>query len=274
MKDHVLKTCKLMLAPAIRLLLRAGIGWKEFAEIGKQVFVEVAREDYGLQGRPTNSARVALMTGLSRREVGRIRKVLTGADAAPAPRPGRISEVLSAWHVDPQFVDPNGTPRVLSEQGDEGSLNALLDRYGGDTPRGALVKELQQLGLISKSSAGYRVEARDYIRRASDPDMLRQGGQAIHDHAATIVHNVAADRAGPARFERMATQRGIDPEDAADFEMLLAQKGQAFLEEMDQWLAERKQARSRASVNRKVVRTGVGLYLIYDETQGTEHNDQ
>lgn len=273
MKDHVLNTCKLMLAPAVRLLLRAGIGWKEFAEISKQVFVEVSRQDYGLQGRPTNSARVALMTGLSRREVGRIRKVLTGADSAPVPRPSRISEVLSAWHVDPGFLDSNGKPRVLSEDGDDGSLNALLDRYGGDTPRGALIKELLQLGLISQSAAGYTVEARDYIRSASDPDMLRQGGQAIHDHAATIVHNVAADRAGPARFERMATRIEIDPEDAADFESLLAQRGQDFLEEMDQWLAERKQTRSGAPINRKAVRTGVGMYLIYDETQGTQYND-
>jgi hypothetical protein len=273
MKDHVLNTCKLMLAPAVRLLLRAGIGWKEFAEISRQVFVDVARQDYGLQGRPTNSARVALMTGLSRREVGRIRKVLTGGDAPPVPRPSRISAVLTGWHVDPDFLDSDGMPLVLPEHGHESSLNALLDRYGGDTPRGALSKELLQLGLISETEGGYKVEARDYIRSASDPDMLRQGGQAIHDHAATVVHNVAADRSGPVRFERMATQLEIDPEDAGDFAVLLAERGQAFLEEMDQWLAQRRQARPGASVIRKPVRTGVGMYLIYDETEGTQDND-
>jgi hypothetical protein len=272
-KDQVLKTCKLLLAPAVRLLLRAGLGWKDFAEIGKQVFVEVARQDYGLKGRPTNSARVALMTGLSRREIGRIVRVLKGDDEAPSPRQSRISQILTGWHVDPEFRDSDGGPAVLPESGASGSLASLLDRYAGDIPHGALIKEMLQLGLMRHDESGYAALARDYIRAASDPDLLRQGGRAIHDHATTILHNVAADRSGPARFERMATRLEVDREHAAEFERMLAERGQEFLEEMDAWLAERGHARAGASANRKPVRTGVGMYLIYDETQGTKDND-
>jgi len=272
MKNQIFKTCKLMLEPAIRLLLRAGIGWNEFAEIGKQVFVDVARRDYGLQGRPTNSARVSLMTGLSRREVARIKNLPTGEEPSVVPGSSRISQVLSGWHLDREFLGPSGEPAVLAEDGDTGSLSALLDRYGGDIPRGALVKELVQLGLVTVDESGYTVNAREYVRMASDPGMLRQAGQAIHDHATTIVHNVAADRSNSSRFERMATQFQVDPSDAIAFEEVLAERGQAFLEEMDSWLSKSQSAKGSASVNRKAVRTGVGMYLIYDETQGTQHN--
>ena len=274
MKEQVLESCKRMLAPAVRLLLRAGIGWNEFAEIGKQLFVDIARKDYGLQGRPTNSARVAMMTGLSRREVARVKQVLIGeVPSTAATGKSRISQVLSGWHLDPDFLDSAGRPAALRQDGETHSLSALLDRYGGDMPHGALIKELIQLGLIKESERGFTVQARDYIRTPADADMLRQGGQAIHDHATTVVHNVGANRSSQPRFERMATQIAIDPSDAAAFEEYLAEKGQAFLEEMDLWLANRKLAAGHVPNQRKAVRTGVGMYLIYDETQGTQENE-
>ena len=63
----------LVLRPIARLLLRGGIGYREFSEISKTAFVQVATKDYGLRGRPTNISRVAVMTGLTRKEVRRIR---------------------------------------------------------------------------------------------------------------------------------------------------------------------------------------------------------
>jgi hypothetical protein len=272
MKRLILESCKLMLAPAVRLLLRAGIGWIEFASIAKQTFVEVAREDYGLQGRPTNSARVALMTGLSRREVARIKKDLDGVVGGATAGSSRISQVLTGWHLDPEFLDANGQPATLPEHGGTGSLSSLLDRFGGDMPRGALVKEMRQLGLIAIDNERATVKARDYIRTPADPDMLRQGSLAIRDHASTVVHNVNASPTSKPRFERMATQVDVDPQDAEAFGNFLAEKGQAFLEAMDRWLAQRKAGTGPAGIYRKAVRTGVGMYLIYDETQGTEDN--
>jgi len=268
MKSAVLGACRLMLEPVARLMLKAGIGFKEFAELGKQVFVDVARRDYGLQGRPTNAARVALMTGLARREVARVRDTLD-EEITEAPRSSsRLSEVLSGWHLDPDFTDANGAPLRLPLDGGQASLNALLDRYGGDIPHGALIKELTQLGLVSADGDSYQVEARDYIRELSDPDMLRQGGRAMHDHAETILHNVAADRAGAPRFERMATQVALAEADARAFEEFLAERGQAFLEEMDSWLSARKsRVQDRA---RGKYRVGVGMYLIHDDQTGNE----
>jgi hypothetical protein len=52
------------------------VTWAELADLSKEVFVDVAGCDYGLQGRPTNASRVAMITGLSRREVARLRNIL------------------------------------------------------------------------------------------------------------------------------------------------------------------------------------------------------
>ena len=78
LKDPILNACRHALRPIVRVLLRNGVTWSEFADLGKELFVDVARSDYGIQGRPTNTARVALMTGLSRREVTRVKGALAG----------------------------------------------------------------------------------------------------------------------------------------------------------------------------------------------------
>jgi len=263
-QQHVLDACRHLLMPIARLLIRSGIGWAEFASVAKQVLVDVARQDHGLQGRPTNTARVALMTGLSRREVTRVRQLLNGTCRTVSPPSSRISQVLTGWHSDPDFQTADGKPAELPVEGDRVSLTALLNRYGGDTPHGALLKELKSLGLIVPGNTGFHVTAREYIRSVSDPDLLRQAGIALHDHAATIVHNVQAERKGPARFERMATREHLHPDDARAFRKLLNDRAQAFLEEMDEWLA-RRSVLGRSNPDRKPTRAGVGVYLIHDE---------
>ena len=75
-KDQILDACRHFMRPIIRFLLRNRISWRAFSELSKEVYVEVAREDFGIQGRPTNNARVAMMTGIGRREVARIRDLL------------------------------------------------------------------------------------------------------------------------------------------------------------------------------------------------------
>ena len=87
------------LKPISRLLMKAGIGYREFAEISKCAFVDVATKDYGLRGRPTNISRVAVMTGLTRKEVKRIRdKISEGLDATTL-RVIPPAEILAKWHM-------------------------------------------------------------------------------------------------------------------------------------------------------------------------------
>jgi hypothetical protein len=268
-KQEVLNACRRLLAPVVRLLLRSGVTWAEFAELGKEVFVDVARRDYGLQGRPTNAARVALMTGLSRREVARVRDVLVGEAAPDAAPSDRISHVLTSWHIDPEFSAGDGSPAALPEVGAQGSFEALLRRYAGDTPHGALKKEMLQLGLVAREDDRLRVAARSYVRSSGDPAMIRQAGTSLHDHAATVVHNCDAHKTTAARFDRMATCVAFPASRIDEFQTLVADRGQAFLEEIDAWLAARQIATTAAPDDR-VVRTGVGIFLIYDDSRGTE----
>jgi len=264
-KDHLLHALRRLLRPTVRVLLRNGVTWAEFAEIGKEVFVEVARDDYGIQRRPTNTARVALMTGLSRHEVTRVKNVLTGERDRVEPPSNRISQILTAWHTDPDFLGADGSPLALPATGEGASVATLLKRYAGSMPHGAVLKELEQLELIEQTDAGFRAKARQYIRSAADPDLVRQAGVALHDHGATIAHNLDVGRTEPPRFERMATQLALPSRHVRAFREFLETEGTAFLQKIDAWLTVRA---AREKTRGPVVRTGVGVYLIHDDKRG------
>jgi hypothetical protein len=263
-KTALLKACRHLLVPIVRLLQRAGISWADFAELSKEVFVDVAGRDYGLQGRPSNVSRVAMITGLSRREVTRVRKILAGSEQGKPAAGGAIAQVLSGWHLDPDFVDSAGRPKSLPADGEGVSLGSLLRRYAGDTPHRAVIKELSKLELIEERGGRYEVRAREYIRSPLDPDMLRQVGVALHDHGMTLAHNVNPDRREAARFEGMATHPRVAAQHVKAFHVFMEEHGQAFLEEVDGWLSRHQVPEGNSSVSQGV-RLGAGVYLIQDD---------
>jgi len=207
-----------------------------------------------------------MMTGLSRREVARIRDRLLEEIEDPASRSGnRISEILTGWHVDKEFTDDTGQPKVLPPTGPSGSLSSLLKRYAGDLPHSALRKEMQQQGLIEITSDGnLRALKRDYTYMALDPEIVQQMSVSLHDHAATLDHNLNEARKTPPRFEGIADNNRISSRSAKTFMKLVETRGLDFLEEMDGWLSTHEIDEENGTSGHEV-RLGVGVYLIYDE---------
>src|ERR1700758_5769865 len=68
-REQVLQSTRQWLEPLVHILLVCGITWREFADLGKTSYVDVASKQFGKRGRPTNVSRTAVMTGLPRREV-------------------------------------------------------------------------------------------------------------------------------------------------------------------------------------------------------------
>src|SRR5215470_389632 len=105
---HVVAATRQLLKPVVHVLIRCGISWRDFAELAKTTFVEVATTKFGKRGRPTNVSRTAMLTGLARRDVRKQRERLENTPDAPTGYVTRGSLVLSAWHLDPEFLDAEG----------------------------------------------------------------------------------------------------------------------------------------------------------------------
>ena len=138
----------LAMRPFARFLLKGGVGFREFSEIAKRAFVDVATKDYGIRGRPTNISRVAVMTGLTRKEVRRIRQLNEEGDEDIASKDTPISQILHRWHTDTEFLTSAGSPRPLAQSGAKPSFASLVKKYGGDVPPGAMRTELERIDAI------------------------------------------------------------------------------------------------------------------------------
>jgi len=268
LKEQVIQSCRYLLLPVIRFLLRHGVTWNEFGELAKDAYVMAARQEYGLQGRPTNNSRVALLTGLSRREVARVRDRLLDDDgSADALQGNRIARVLTGWHVDTEFTDGHDQPNDLPMTGPTGSLSRLLKRYAGDLPHGAIRKEMLRRGLIEELENGHlRVLKRDYVYSNLGPEIIHRMGVTLHDHAATLEHNLNEERLSAPRFEAMADNAMVSPKALQKFQHLVETRGLSFLEEIDAWLSGNEIDDTQDAAER-TVRLGVGVYLIYDENE-------
>lgn len=257
-----LDACRRALGPIARWMLRAGVTWKEFADVSRRVFVAVATEEFGIKGRPTNVSRVALMTGLTRREVREQRKRLAGAGVAPPDPIHHATRVLTGWHRDEEFLDADGKPRALPEDGPAPSFQALLKRYAGDIPPGALAKELIRARSVVRADDGtYRALSRTYIPQRLDAIATRRSGDVLADLATTVEFNLSRAEGSDSRIERRAHNRRIDPRDVSAFRALLEREAQALLERMDDWLSAHELPETHAG---RTVRLGLGIYQITD----------
>jgi len=259
------------LRPIARWLLKSGVTWKEFAELARGVFVAVAAEEFGLRGRPTNVSRIALLTGMTRREVRRYREseAETPVENVRAEDDlNHASRVLAGWHVDREFIDELGQPRALDAKGEGATFEQLVRRYAGDIPVTALIKELLRSSSIERTTDGrYRALRRFYMPRAMDGQAVERAGAVIADLAATVEHNLTRDASEPPRFEGRAQNRHVDPRQLPAFRAFMEREGQAFLERCDEWLSAHE-AQQVDGTPVATLRLGVGVFAIQERMVG------
>lgn len=192
--------------PIARAMLRSGIGYREFAEISKSAFVNVASSDYGLRGRPTNASRVAVMTGLTRKEVKRLRDINDRGSNFAIDRELAPGVVLGSWYSHPDFTDSNGNPLELEMQGDGASFSDLVRRFGGDIPPGAMRTELVRIGAVQETEEGKLRALKSVFTPSNLDDRLALAFElSMKRLAETILFNTDPANQNSVRVERTIT---------------------------------------------------------------------
>lgn len=265
----VLSSLQGVLLPIVKLMLRCGLGCPEFIAVAKTVFVQAASEDYGLRGRPTNVSRVAAMTGLSRKEVTRIRSEGQRDRWTPDMEVTPANTVLHYWHFDPHFSDATGFPLPLPFDGPN-SFATLVKKHAGDIPEGAIRKELIRAGTVEEDASGLLVVRERYFYPAAfNEDFIRNAAFALKNLGETLVHNarLAGDQSSPApirhgRFERFAWTDRLDEPAIAEFRQWVRLEGTRFVERADDWIGKHEKS-AEGSTTRCTA--GVGLYYFQED---------
>lgn len=250
--------------------MKCGMTWREFADISKSIFVEVAGDEYGIKGRQTNVSRIAILTGIDRKEVRRQRDLLATVTSPPASKTTDATRVLSGWHQDREFSTVDGQPRPLPADGERRSFAALCRRYAGDISPTTLLKELKRVGAVVESATGeLTARSRYYMPTPFDPQWLMDAGSTFADLGDNMNYNLSAQAGTPTRFLGRATDETIDASAIPEFRAFIEEQGQPFLELVDDWLTQHRQEyiRQEETDPARQVRLGLGMFLIQDDKQ-------
>jgi hypothetical protein len=246
----------------VRILLRNGISYGTFADLAKWVYVDVAGREFAISGRKQTVSRVAVLTGLTRKEVQRLRELPGPHERETAERHNRAARVIAGWRREQEFLDSRGRPARLPVSGETGSFAALVRRFSGDMPARTVLDELERVGAVRQLDDG-RIElvTRAYIPRASETDKLHILGTDVSYLITTIDHNLRSDRAEP-RFQRKVAYDNLPDQAVAEFRTLSAEKAQALLEQLDEWLSRHDRDTQTAVAGTGRNRAGIGIYYF------------
>ena len=251
-----------MMRPLIRILLRNGISFQTFADIAKNQFVEVARSEFGIEGRKQSTSRIAVITGLTRKEVTRIFRLSFPGDQKAAERYNRASRVVSGWRRDGDFLDSEGTPAVLALSGRARTFQELVKRYSGDMPYRAVLDELVAQGVAQRQGkTRVRLMERAYLPKADAAMKLHILGTDTGYLIDTIGHNLRPGDSEPL-LQRKVLYDNLPDEALLALRRRASKMGQAFLEKLDKIFSGYDRDVNSDAGGRGRNTAGVGVYYF------------
>ena len=231
------------LRPFARVMLRSGVTYKSFAEIAKTAFVHEAMLERDAKGRVTNASRVAVRTGLSRKEVRRVSEltlVKDGPKSGAADHAGPPARVLHSWHFDQRFVDPDGSPLDVCFEGESPSFTDLVKAVGGDVPPGAVRAELFRAAAVQELENGLlRPTKRYFVPGDFDEKAITVLSGMLFPFISGVDHNSNPARKSAGFIQRIAYAR-LSPEDREAFRVWSRAEATRFIESIDDWLIARE----------------------------------
>lgn len=269
-QKRILSALLILLRPIARALLKVGVGYREFSETAKMAFVETATKDFGLRGRPTNVSRVAIMTGLTRKEVSRLRSNGELVEATVVRRATPVSEVLHRWHTDKEYLSESGRPLPLEFDGRTVSFTKLVKRYGGDVPPGALKTELKRIDAIEIDNRGLLVPRTRIPYSIDDREKIIGGFvNTIYPAALNLIHNMDSDGEADWWVNLAVTSKYIDASDRGRVMTLSSERLKEFSESLDDLYGAYEALNDRGRDGEGSSKA-VGIGVFYFEEDKTE----
>lgn len=184
-----------MLKPIAKILMRNSVGARDFCELAKTAFVDVARETYGLRGRPTNVSRMAVITGLTRKELDRIRTKLNDGQPLEMPKTSVVDRLLKQWTSDLNYLDSSGKPKSLPFDDHLPSFSDLVNQASSDIPPGAMRTELIRTGAVVTQKDGSLAVQHDELPLNDDVnDIVAAFTGSIEPVCQCVLNNLEAEK--------------------------------------------------------------------------------
>ena len=263
LQNRLIQCISSCLRPLVRIMLRSGIGYRQFAELAKLAFVKEASGEKGSRGRQTNLSRVAIRTGISRKEVARLQSQIEGRSDASSTARGvdfhsvHAARVLQLWHSDPRFIDSDGSPKKLPFADDGIDFSSIVKAAGGDVPPGAVRAEMLSANAVVEFDDGTLKPTKRYFVPADVGEELLVGFTHM---VIPVLEGLARNtdyRCTDPFIQRLVYSDRLAPRVVPLFRKQARERVSDFVQSVDDWLSSNEIPDSQVH---SPCRYGVGVF--------------
>lgn len=254
-----------VLQPLARLMIGHGLQLPSMVELLKKALVDEAVLAYGLDDKTSSDSRIALLTGVHRKDVKRLR----AADELPeltAPMVPVAASVVARWISDPRYLNADQTPRWLARTPKRGvagepDFTALVAEVSRDVGARAVLDELVRLGVVELRADGLvALKSGAFVPRQGLQESFEFLAANVRDHLATAVHNLTPQRDAPAKLEQCAFVADLSQAQAAELHQRARQLWATALQQFLQTATVAEQRSQSEPGPRYRVRFGAYFY--------------
>ncbi len=268
LEQKLMQAARRILRPLVRILLRNGVASDALTDLVRKTYVDVAEEEFGIEGKRQTIARIAVITGLNRKEVSRLRG-LDPLDRADEVWWKRAAHVLGSWLRDEAFLDRKGDPVDLAFSGDVPSFEALVKKHSGDMYPWSVADELLRMGAIEEVDGKLRMTARGYVPGGDPERIVDILGLDTAELMETIDHNLQASEDDERLFQLKVLSDNVPVEYLDEFNAFSRRLARPVIDELSRWLAERDKGRDWSGDDERV-EVGLGIYQINRVARGRD----
>ncbi|MDD5332692.1 MAG: DUF6502 family protein [Rhodoferax sp.] len=209
----------LVLQPLARLMIDHGLQLPSLVELLKKALVQEAMTAYGLADKGSSDTRIALLTGVHRKDVRRLREAPVSADPA-SPMVPVAAMVVARWISEPRYLNADQTARALARTPGRGSagepdFTTLVAEVSRDVGARAVFDELARLGVVELQADGYvALKSSAFVPHEGLRESFHFLAANVSDHLATAVHNLAPQRRSPLMLDQSAFSQNLSAEQA------------------------------------------------------------
>jgi hypothetical protein len=270
-QDYQQTFCKALLRilkPLARLALQHSISYGPFSEVVKQAFVQAAYEDFPIENRKQTVSRIAVLTGLTRKVVKRLKEGTAAPSYQLAKRYNRAARVIAGWRRDPAFLSLRGGPADLpfTAEDDKVSFSMLAKYYSGDIHPRAILDELLRIDAVVKLADGcIRLQKEVYLPHGDKEMKLNILGTDVAYLINTIGHNLEVEPA-EAFIQRKILYDNLPAECLPGIRQHVVMHAQKLTDHLDKYLSELDRDTNPNVEGNGRYTAGVGIYYFEETT--------
>ena len=224
-----LRVLRGLLRPLVRIMIARGLTAPVVYALLKRVYVEVAETHFALGDKSLTDSRIAMLTGVHRKDIRTIRAEGSDGTAEARRKSALLATVIGQWMTHPDFSE-GGVPRPLTRTVD--GFDALVEQVSKDVRPRTVLDELMRAGLVVETAEGLlTLQAEAVVGTSSMAEREAFFAANVGDHLAAATENLLSDP--PPYFERAVFYNQLTPEAVDEIEAAARQKAQALLEELN-----------------------------------------